>query len=178
MVDEDDPTKLPHQVNTSPTPIPETVFVADGTHIIGNVHLGINSSIWYNSVIRGDINHINIGDRTNIQDGCILHVTNTNPCSIGNDVTTGHGAQLHACEIEDGCLIGMGAIILSGARIGRGSVVGAGTLIRENEDIPPLSLIVGVPSRHVRKLPPSTYQKNLDWAQKYVQLAQNYSKNC
>ncbi len=176
MIKQNDSTKIPDHINTSPSPIPEKVFVATGAHVIGDVHIGTNSSIWYNAVIRGDINHIDIGDRTNIQDGCILHVTNSNSCSIGNDVTVGHGAQLHACEVEDGCLIGMGAIVLSGVRIGRGSILGAGTLIRENEDVPPFSLFVGLPGRHVRKLPLSTYEDNLNWAKKYVNLAQNYSK--
>ncbi len=177
MASENDPTKVPDKLNTNPTPIPENVFVATGARIIGDVRLGANSSIWFNAVIRGDLNHIDIGDRTNIQDACILHVTNTHPCSIGNDVTVGHGAQLHACNIEYRSLIGMGAIILSGAHIGSGSIVGAGTLIRENEEIPPLSLVVGVPGRHIRKLPHSTYRDNLNWAQKYVVLAQNYFKN-
>ena len=152
-------------------------WIAPSADLIGQVRIGENSSIWWQAVLRADNEPITIGTQTNIQDGCVIHVTNTNPCSIGNDVTAGHGAQLHACEIEDGCLIGMGAIILSGARIGRGSIVGAGTLIRENEDIPPLSLIVGMPGRHVRKLPPSTYQNHINWAQKYVKLAQNYSIN-
>ena len=166
-----DPTELPSNIRVDPTPIPDSAFVASGARVIGDVRLGIDSSIWYNAVVRGDINHIEVGARSNVQDGCIVHVTNAQPCMVGADVTVGHGVNLHACTVEDGCLIGMGAIILSGAHIGRGSVVGAGAVVREGAVVEPLNLVVGVPARAVRTLPESTYQTHCKWAQKYVHLA-------
>lgn len=166
-----EPTQLPSQIHVHSTPIPESVFVASGARVMGDVRLGRDCSIWYNAVVRGDINHIQIGARSNIQDGCIVHVTNAQPCVIGADVTVGHGVNLHACTVEDGCLIGMGAIILSGAHIGRGSMVGAGAVVREREKIEPFSLVVGVPATPVRTLPESTYETHCQWAQKYVHLA-------
>ena len=166
-----DPTELPSRIHVDPTPVPDSVFVASGARVMGEVRLGTDCSIWYNAVVRGDINHIEIGARSNIQDGCIVHVTNAQPCVVGADVTVGHGVNLHACTVEDGCLIGMGAIVLSGAHIGRGSVVGAGAGVREDVVIEPFNLVVGVPARPVRTLPESTYQKHCNWAQKYVHLA-------
>lgn len=166
-----DPTDLPSTLHTAPVPIPDSVFVAPGARIMGDVRLGTQCSIWYNAVVRGDINYIEIGARSNIQDGCIVHVTNAQPCVIGADVTAGHGANLHACTVEEGCLIGIGAIVLSGAHIGRGSIVGAGAVVREGEFIEPFSLVVGVPARRVRTLPESTYDTHCRWAQKYVGLA-------
>lgn len=170
------PTDLPTTLHTDPTPIPDSAFAAPGARIIGDVRLGEQCSIWYNAVVRGDINFIEIGARSNIQDGCILHVTNDLPCIVGSDVTAGHGANLHACTIEDGCLIGIGAIVLSGAHIGRGSIVGAGAVVREGEKIEPFSLVVGVPARLVRSLPESTYDTHCRWAQKYIGLAQAHRR--
>ena len=151
--------------------IDESAFIAETSQIIGDVKVGAGSSIWYNAVVRGDINYIEIGARSNVQDGCIVHVTNAQPCVVGADVTVGHGVNLHACTVEDGCLIGMGAIILSGAHIGRGSVVGAGSVVREGAVVKPFNLAVGVPARSVRTLPKSTYQTHCKWAQKYVHLS-------
>lgn len=167
-----EPTDLPDRICTAIPPIPDSVFVAAGARVVGDVRMGRHSSIWFNAVVRGDVNHIQIGARTNIQDGCILHVTNLDPCHVGDDVTVGHAANLHGCHIEEGCLIGIGAIVLSGARVGRGSVIGAGALVREGEQIDPFSLIVGIPGRKVRQLPPETYATHVDWAQKYVALSQ------
>ncbi len=166
-----DPTDLPSNICVDPTSIPDSAFVASGACVIGDVRLCIDSSIWYNAVVRGDINYIEIGARSNVQDGCIVHVTNAQPCVVGADVTVGHGVNLHACTVEDGCLIGMGAIILSGAHIGRGSVVGAGSVVREGAVVKPFNLAVGVPARSVRTLPESTYQTHCKWAKKYVRLA-------
>jgi carbonic anhydrase/acetyltransferase-like protein (isoleucine patch superfamily) len=171
-----DPTELPSRIHVDPTPVPDSVFVASGARVMGDVRLGTDCSIWYNAVVRGDINHIEIGARSNIQDGCIVHVTNAQPCVVGADVTVGHGVNLHACTVEDGCLIGMGAIVLSGAHIGRGSVVGAGAVVREDAVIEPFNLVVGVPARPVRTLPESTYQTHCSWAQKYVHLARAHGE--
>lgn len=148
-----------------------TAFIARGAQVLGDVRLMAEASVWYNAVLRGDINYISIGERSNIQDGSILHLENDLPCIVHNDVTVGHGAILHACEIEEGCLIGMGAIILSGAVIKRGSVIAAGAIIKEGALVEPFSLMAGVPARLVRTLPEETFEKNLKWAKKYAALA-------
>ena len=145
-------------------------FIASGVQIIGKVQLGEYSSVWYNAVIRGDINYIKIGRETNIQDNCVLHVTHELPVIIGEGVTVGHGAIIHGCVIEDECLIGMGAIILDGARIGKGSVVAAGALVRERMQVPPHSLVAGVPAVVKRTLDPSTIEMIREAGQHYVEL--------
>ena len=167
-----DKTSLPENpFNTIPT-IEPGVFIARGAQIVGDVRLAAGASVWYNAVLRGDINYIEIGPNTNIQDGAILHVENDRPCIIKENVTVGHGVILHACTIEPECLIGMGAIILSGAVIGRGSVIAAGTLIRENTVVEPYSLMVGVPARLVRTLEAGSAETNRKFAVKYAAVAQ------
>ena len=148
-----------------------TAFVADGAKVMGQVTLEKYASVWYNSVLRGDINKITIGHHSNIQDGCILHMENDKPCRVGNYVTVGHHVNLHACTVEDYCLIGIGAIILSGAHIGQGSIIGAGTVVLENTVIPPFSLVVGVPGKIIKKTPEETIETQKKWAEKYVNLA-------
>lgn len=172
MNETDTPTDV---LNINPT-IDPSVFIARGAQIIGDVRLAEGSSIWYNVVLRGDINHIEIGPNTNIQDGSILHVVNDRPCVIKENVTVGHGAILHACTVEPECLIGMGAIILTGAVIGRGSIIAAGALIPENSLVEPLSLMVGVPARLLRTLDENSAQTNRKWAVKYAGLAQVHQK--
>ena len=152
-----DPTDLPDCFFAADPYIPTSAFVAPGTQVLGEVRCGEESSIWYNAVARGDINHSVIGARSNIQDGCILHVTNDLPCIVGDDVTIGHGVKLPTCTVEDGCLIGIGAIVLSGAHVGRGCIVGAGAVVHEDEKIDAFSLVVGVPARLNRVLPEDTY---------------------
>ena len=136
--------------------IDPTAFIAHGAIVLGDVHIGRDSSIWYNSVIRGDTDRITIGDETNIQDLSMIHADPGIPCSVGHRVTVGHRVILHGCTIEDDCLIGMGAILLNGARIGRGSVIGAGALVLEGTEIPPGSLVLGFPAKVVRPLDDST----------------------
>ena len=145
-------------------------FIASGVQVIGKVQLGEYSSVWYNAVIRGDINYIKIGRETNIQDNCVLHVTHELPVIIGEGVTVGHGAILHGCVIEDECLIGMGAIILDGAKIRKGSVVAAGALVRERMQVPPHSLVAGVPAVVKRTLDPSTIEMIREAGKHYVEL--------
>ena len=154
--------------------ISELSFVAKGAHIIGDVVLEDESSVWYNSVLRGDINAIKIGKRSNIQDNCTIHLENNLPCIVGNDVTVGHNCVLHACHIEDACLIGMGSIILNGAKIGTGSIIGAGSLVLENQQIPPYSLAVGSPAKVIRSLDKSVIETHQKWAQKYVLLSRKH----
>lgn len=165
-------TDIPDNTMAAEPSIHPTAFIARGAQIIGDVRLTIDASVWFNSVLRGDINYIAIGERSNIQDGALLHVENDQPCIIANDVTVGHGAILHGCLIEEGCLIGMGANILSGAVVKRGSIVAAGSLVKENQVVEPFSLMAGVPSRRVRTLGAEMLQINLKRVQKYVKLAE------
>ena len=136
--------------------INEKTYVAEGAQLVGNVIMDEYSSVWHNVVARADINTIKIGKYTNIQDNAVLHVEDTKSTIIGDFVTVGHGAILHGCKIEDHCLIGMGAIVLNGAVIGRGSIVAAGALVKENDVIPPFSMVMGIPGKVVKTLPEST----------------------
>jgi len=123
------------------------VFLAETVTVVGDVEIGDDSSIWYGTVLRGDVFHIRIGERTNIQDNCVVHVTNgTWPTVIGDDVSIAHGVIVHGCTVERGCLIGMGARILDGAVIGEESLIGAGAVVTEGMKVPPRSLVVGVPA--------------------------------
>ena len=151
--------------------IHETAYVAEGAQVIGDVILKADSSIWYNTVCRADINRIVIGERTNIQDNSVIHLENDQGVLVENDVTVGHNAIIHGCSIADGALIGMGAIIMNGAVIGKGVVIGAGAVVKEDMVIPDFSLVVGVPGKIVKTLSPETYDENVKWAAKYVKLA-------
>ncbi|RKU06228.1 gamma carbonic anhydrase family protein [Candidatus Poribacteria bacterium] len=127
--------------------IHSSVFVAPGAMIIGDVKIGEESSVWFNCVLRGDLEPIHIGCRTNIQDGTVIHMDKEIPCLIGDDVTVGHGAILHSCAIDNEALIGMGAILLTGCKIGERAIVAAGTLVREGQEIPPGTVAMGVPAK-------------------------------
>ncbi len=131
-------------------------FVAEGCQVIGKVTMKEYSSIWFNSVARGDVNHIEIGRYSNVQDNSVIHCDDDNPTIIGDFVTVGHRATLHGCVLDDHVLIGMGATVLSGAKIGRGSIIAAGALVKENADIPPFSLVAGVPGKIIRTMPENT----------------------
>ncbi len=150
--------------------IPSSCFIEDTGVVIGDVVMGEECSVWFHAVIRGDVNYIRIGNRTNIQDLCMLHVTHdTHPLLIGNEVTVGHNVVLHGCTIKDRVLVGMGAIIMDGAVIGEDSVVGAGALVVEGTVVPPKSVILGSPAR-VRR---SMTDEELAWIKK---SAENYVK--
>jgi carbonic anhydrase/acetyltransferase-like protein (isoleucine patch superfamily) len=158
--------------------IPTSCFIEETGVVIGDVVLGEHCSVWFHAVIRGDVHYIRIGDRTNVQDLCMLHVTHdTHPLIIGNDVTIGHGVILHGCTINDRVLIGMGAIVMDGAVIGEDSVVGAGTLVVEGMIVPPKSVILGSPGR-VRR---AASEAELVWikesAENYVKYAGQYLDN-
>ncbi|MGZ0067333.1 gamma carbonic anhydrase family protein [Microbacterium arborescens] len=129
-----------------------TVFVADGARLVGDVTIGELSSVWYNAVVRGDRSRIEIGDRSNVQDGVVIHVDAQSPARIGDDVSIGHNAVVHGCTVEDGCLIGMNSTLLSGAVIGAGSLVAGGAVVLEGTVIPPGSLVAGVPAKVRRAL--------------------------
>ena len=148
--------------------IAKTAYLVPGVAVVGNVSIGEYSSIWYHAVIRGDLSQIKIGDRSNIQDGCILHSDAGMPLTIGNQVTVGHGAILHSCTIGDNSLIGMGAIVLNGAKIGKNCIVGAGALVTQNTIVPDNSLIFGNPAKVKRSLTPEEIQHNTANAEEYV----------
>ena len=133
--------------------IDSSALVVESAQVIGDVVIGEESSVWFNAVVRGDVNHIRIGKRTNIQDGCVLHVARKkHPLIIGDEVTVGHNVVLHACTIQSRCLIGMGAIIMDEAEVGEHSIVGAGSLVIANTKIPPGSLVLGSPAAVRREL--------------------------
>ncbi len=149
-------------------------FIAPGAQVMGKVRLGEDASIWFNAVLRGDNDWINIGARSNVQDGCVLHVDPGFPMMIGADVTIGHNAIVHGCTVEDGALIGMGAIVLNGARIGKGCLVGANALVTEGKEFPDNSLIVGSPARAVRTLDAAQAAMGARLAANYVQRARQF----
>lgn len=132
--------------------VDDTVFVAPGARIVGRVKIGAHSSVWYNVVIRGDVDEVHIGSHTNIQDGSVLHEDGGFPLVIGDHVTVGHNAVLHGCHVGDGAVIGMGAVVMSGAKIGANSVLGAGSLLPQGREIPPNCMAMGSPAKVVREL--------------------------
>ncbi len=146
-----------------------SAYVDLSAQVIGDVHIGAESSVWMNAVVRGDVNYIRIGARTNIQDLTMVHVMReTHPTIIGDDVTVGHSAVVHGATIEDRCLIGMGAILLNGSRIGSGSIVAAGTLVPERTIIPPGSMVMGLPGKVRRALTPEEDASIKWYADNYV----------
>jgi len=154
--------------------IAASAFIAGSADVIGDVVIGENSSIWFQAVLRGDIEPIRIGAHSNVQDGTIVHTMLGSPASIGDWVTVGHRAVLHGCTIEDHCLIGMGAIILNQARVGEGSMVAAGALVLENTVIPARSLYLGVPARFQRQLTDSDRAFIDAHATHYLQYKETY----
>lgn len=166
-----------YQYQGSQPQIHESVFLAPGCRVIGNVHIGQESSVWYNAVLRGDVAAIHIGQNTNIQDNATVHLDQGQNTHIGHSVTLGHGAILHGCTIEDSVLIGMGATVLNGAVVGKGSLVGAATLIPPGKTIPPGSLVLGNPGKVIRELTEQERMSIMSTAQHYTQLARNYKEN-
>jgi carbonic anhydrase/acetyltransferase-like protein (isoleucine patch superfamily) len=155
--------------------IDPTCFIAESAAVIGDVVLGLRSSVWHNVTIRGDVNWIRIGSESNIQDNSVVHVTHrTGPVEIGDRVTIGHAAVIHACTIRDVVLVGMGSIILDGAEIGTESIVGAGALITRGVKIPPRSLVLGSPAKVVRKLSPDEVLSIQRYADNYIHYAAIY----
>lgn len=151
------------------------VFLADLVAVIGDVEIGAGSSIWYGTVIRGDVEPIRVGQATSIQDNSVIHVTHgVSGTTVGDRVTVGHNVILHACTVEDDCIVGMGAIVLDRARIGRGSIVGAGALVTPGTDIPPGSMVMGSPARVKRPLTDEERARIASSAAHYVELARTY----
>lgn len=151
--------------------VARAAFVAPDATVIGDVTLGELSSVWYGCVLRGDINSIFIGDGSNVQDGTVVHLADDDPVRVGSYTTIGHRAIIHACDIGDECLIGMGATVLDGARIGDRCIVGASALVTQRFEAPPGSMILGVPARVVRPLTDAEMAGLRPWAEKYVAVA-------
>lgn len=168
--------RLERHLRQSPS-LGADVYIARGAVVVGDVILGNRSSVWYNAVLRGDINRIEVGVDSNIQDNAVLHLSDDYPCIVGDRVTIGHGAIVHACTVEDECLIGMGVSILDGAVIGRNSIVGANALVPQRTVIPPGSLVLGAPAKVVRRLTDEEISKLARMAEKYVRNAQYCLKN-
>lgn len=155
--------------------IGKSVFIAESADIIGNVEIGENSSIWYNTVLRGDGDLLKVGSNTNIQDGTVVHVDDDIKTTIGDFVTIGHSAIIHSCDIDDNVLIGMGAIILSNVKINKNVIIGAGSLIPPGKEIPSNSLVIGSPGKVVRQLSDKEIENIKESAKHYVSLASKYS---
>ncbi|HYG22720.1 MAG TPA: gamma carbonic anhydrase family protein [Verrucomicrobiae bacterium] len=163
--------KLEEQLQTylcQPPRLGKDVYIAKGAIVVGDVQLGDHSSVWYNAVLRGDINRIVVGHHSNIQDNAVLHLADDFPCMLGNYVTVGHSAVVHACHVGDEVLVGMGAIILDGAVIGEQSIIGARALVTQGTRIPPGSMVLGAPAKVTRALTQQERDGLKYWAEKYV----------
>ena len=155
--------------------IHETAFITDDAIVIGDVEIGEEASIWFGSVVRGDVNYIRIGARTNVQDACVIHVSSRDhPTILEDEITVGHRVTLHGCHVERGCLVGIGAIVLDGARIGHQSLIAAGSLITPGTVIPPKSVVMGAPAKVKRELTIEELDGlGRSW-QNYVELSRQY----
>lgn len=152
-----------------------SAFIVESAIIIGDVEIGEYSSVWFNAVVRGDVHYIRIGNRTNVQDLCMLHVTKeTHPLILGNGITVGHSVTLHGCTLKDGSLIGMGSTVLDGAVIGEECIVGAGALVTEGMIVPPRTLVMGFPAKPKRELTEAELLRLRQSAQNYIDYARSY----
>ncbi len=152
------------------------VFIAPGAHIIGDVKLKNNSSVWYNTVIRADLNEIVIGSESNIQDNSTIHCYYDIPAIIESRVTVGHNSVLHGCHIEEKCLIGMGAKIMNEAKIGSGTIIGAGAVIPEGKKIPQNSLVLGAPGKVVRDITAEEREKMKERIEEYIEMSREHAE--
>jgi carbonic anhydrase/acetyltransferase-like protein (isoleucine patch superfamily) len=157
----------------SPTLAPDA-YVAPGAFVVGDVHVGAQASIWFQAALRADLNVIRIGARSNIQDGAVVHVADAHGTHIGEDVTVGHGAILHACTVGDAVLVGMNAVVLDGAEIGARSIIGANALVTAGTRVPEGSLFLGSPGKVVRPLTEAEQADLSGWAERYVVLSEAY----
>lgn len=167
------PERIQHFLGRQPI-IPASAFVAPGATVLGAVTLGEEVSVWFHTTLRADINAIAVGARSNIQDGVVIHVADDYAAQIGELVTVGHGAIVHACAVGDEVLVGMGAIIMDGAEIGARSIIGAGALITRGTVIPSGSLVLGSPAKVIRAVSLDEQQAIRVWAERYVTLSRVY----
>lgn len=164
-----------HEFNGVKPRLGQRVFIAEGAQVVGDVEIGDDSSIWFNTIVRGDVDRIRIGRYTNIQDASICHVQrNQYSCIVGDYVTVGHGAVLHGCRVESNCLIGMRSTLLNNVQIGTGSIVAAGALVTEGMVIPPRSLVMGMPARVKREVTPDEIERIHRSARDYAALKDTY----
>jgi len=154
--------------------IGKNVFIAPTAVVIGDVEIKDNASIWYGTVVRGDLAPITIGKNTNIQDNCTIHTDNDKPAVVGDNVTVGHNAVVHGCIIEDNCLIGINSVVLSGAWIKTGSVVAAGSVVKHGQVVGPFHLVAGIPCELKKELSETTLKKRKETAEHYIALAQEH----
>jgi len=167
--------RLDKYLNKTPV-IDPSAYVSRHAVLVGDITVAKNASVWPGCVLRADINSIELGENSNLQDGVLVHLANDAGVKVGKNVTVGHGAILHACEIGDGCLIGMGAILLDNCKIGAGSIVGAGALVTKNTVVPEGSLVLGSPAKVVNQLDAERREGLVHWAEKYVELAKANKK--
>jgi carbonic anhydrase/acetyltransferase-like protein (isoleucine patch superfamily) len=163
-------SQLEKHLRKRPT-LGKAVYIARGAVVLGDVTLGDHSSVWYGAVLRGDLNRIVVGHHTNIQDNAVLHLEHNRPCVVGDYVTIGHAAVVHACTVGNEVLIGMGAVILDGAMIGEQSIIGAGALVTQETEIPPGALALGAPAKVARRLTADERAKLKRWAGEYARNA-------
>ncbi len=163
-----------YQLDAHIPQIDPSAWVADSAQVMGAVTMQANTSIWFGATVRGDTEHIHIGEGSNIQDGSVLHADHGQPLTVGKNVTVGHMVMLHGCTIGDESLIGIGAVVLNGAKIGRNCLVGAGSLVTEGKEFPDGSMIMGTPAKVVRQLTPEQMEGLRESARRYIENAQRY----
>lgn len=154
--------------------VDETAFIAETAALIGAVKVGAGSGVWYSATLRGDVNSIAVGARTSVQDGSVLHCDPDAPCIVGDDVTIGHNATVHGCIVGNGAVIGIGATVLSHATVGEGAVVAAGALVKEGDEVPPNTVVMGVPAKPMREVTETERERFRANAEHYVQLAAEF----
>lgn len=164
---------IARNIRTQPR-VASDAYVASDSTVVGNVEIGAEASIWHQAVLRGDVAPIKIGARSNVQDGAVVHVADNLPAVLGELVTVGHKAIVHACTIGDEVLVGMGAIVLDGALIGARSIIGANATVKQGMDVPPGSLLLGTPAKIVRTLSEAEQDEIKMWALRYVRLSREY----
>ena len=164
---------IARNIRTAPR-IAADAYIADDATVVANVEIGPEASVWHQAVLRGDVAHIVLGARSNVQDGAVVHTADDLPAIIGRLVTVGHKAIVHACTVEDEVLVGMGSIILDGAHIGTRSIIGANATVKQGMEVPPGSLVLGTPGKVVRTLSEAEQDEIKMWALRYVRLSREY----
>jgi carbonic anhydrase/acetyltransferase-like protein (isoleucine patch superfamily) len=167
----------PRNTRFRPELVDPSAYIASGAVVLGDVSLGPEASVWFGAVIRGDSEAIRIGAGTNVQDGCVLHADPGFPCTLGEQVTVGHGAIVHGATVEDCCLIGMRAVVMNGAKIGRGSIVAVGAIVLEGAEIPPGSVVMGQPAKVKSAASEKHFERILHAAQHYIAAAKVFREN-